>query len=69
VDDVVKVIQVLAPLLTVGLAVLGLLAWHWQLVAKRKFEIAEQAATVFAEPMTTPHVWSPEAQKVMGIRS
>lgn len=46
-DNVIKVIQVIAPLITVGLAILGLLAWYWQLVAKRKFEIAEQAVTVF----------------------
>jgi hypothetical protein len=46
-EGLVKVIQVIAPLVTVGLAVFGLLVWYWQLVAKRKFEIAEQAITVW----------------------
>jgi hypothetical protein len=46
-DTVIKLIQAFAPLVTVGLAVFGLIVWHWQLVAKRKFEIAEQAVTVW----------------------
>ena len=46
-DTFVKLIQALAPVVTVGLAVFGLFVWHWQLVGKRKFEIAEQAVTVW----------------------
>ena len=46
-DALVKLIQALAPVVTVGLAVFGLFVWHWQLVGKRKFEIAEQAVTVW----------------------
>jgi hypothetical protein len=46
-DTFVKLIQAIAPLVTVGLAVFGLFVWYWQLVAKRKFEIAEQAVTVW----------------------
>ena len=48
-ETLVKVIQALAPLVTVGLAVFGLLVWHWQLAGKRKFEIAEQAVTVWRQ--------------------
>jgi hypothetical protein len=46
-DTLIKLIQAIAPLVTVGLAVFGLFVWYWQLVAKRKFEIAEQAVTVW----------------------
>jgi hypothetical protein len=46
-ETLVKIIQAIAPLVTVGLAVFGLFVWYWQLVAKRKFEIAEQAITVW----------------------
>jgi hypothetical protein len=37
----------LSPLLTIIVALVGLRAWYWQLVAKRRFEIAEQALSVF----------------------
>lgn len=48
-DTFVKLVQALAPVVTVGLAVFGLFVWYWQLVAKRKFEIAEQAVTVWRQ--------------------
>ncbi len=44
-DTFIKALQVLGPLVTVALAVFGLFVWYWQLIAKRKFEIAEQAVT------------------------
>jgi hypothetical protein len=46
-DTFVKLVQALAPVVTVGLALFGLVVWHWQLVGKRRFEIAEQAETVW----------------------
>lgn len=46
-EEIVKLAQVIGPLITVGIAVVGFRAWYWQLIAKRKFEIAEQAVTVW----------------------
>lgn len=46
-DEAIKWAQLLSPLLTVGVAIIALRAWYWQLVAKRRFEVAEQAMTVF----------------------
>jgi hypothetical protein len=46
-DTAIKLVQALAPVVTVGLAIFGLFVWYWQLVAKRRFEIAEQAVTVW----------------------
>jgi hypothetical protein len=37
----------LAPLLTVALFIVGVVVWRLQLVAKRRFEIAEQSLTAF----------------------
>lgn len=39
--------QVLGPLITATLAIVGLYAWHRQLIAKRHFEVAEQALVAF----------------------
>src|SRR5260370_24456201 len=46
-DEAIRVAQLLSPLLMVGVAIVGLRAWYWQLIAKRRFEVAEQAMTVF----------------------
>jgi hypothetical protein len=46
-DEAIRVAQLLSPLLTVAVAIVGLRAWYWQLIAKRRFEVAEQAMTVF----------------------
>lgn len=59
-DTFVKLVQALAPAVTVGLAVFGLFVWHWQMVGKRKFEIAEQAVTVWREAIDAlSHVRDP----------
>lgn len=69
-ESIVKLVQVLGPLVTVGVAVLGIRAWYWQLAAKRKFEIAEQAITVFKRAtdaishIRNPMAWSTEQEKV-----
>jgi hypothetical protein len=42
-----ELVKWLPPFVTFGIALLGLRAWYWQLVAKRRFEVAEQAMTVF----------------------
>jgi hypothetical protein len=48
-DEAIKwALLLLPPLLTLAVAIIGLRAWYWQLVAKRRFEVAEQAMTVFA---------------------
>jgi hypothetical protein len=42
-------------LITVLVAVLGFRAWYWQLVAKRRFEVAEHALTVFGRASEALH--------------
>jgi hypothetical protein len=69
-DTAVKLVQVIAPLITVLVAVLGIRAWYWQLAAKRRFEIAEQAIHVFKRAndaistLRNPMVWTGEGEKV-----
>lgn len=46
-EDVVRWVQVFAPALTVVLAVVALRVWYLQLIAKRRFEVAEQALICF----------------------
>jgi hypothetical protein len=46
-DEAAKWVLMAAPALITALAAIaGFRAWHWQLVAKRQFEVAEQAMTV-----------------------
>lgn len=61
-----KVLGALSPIVTVGLAIFGLFIWRVQLVAKRRFELAEEAlvntfAVVYAlEAIRSAFSWSTE---------
>lgn len=47
-DETWKLIFLAAPTLVTAIAaIIGLRAWYWQLVAKRRFEVAEQSITTF----------------------
>ena len=69
-QTIVQLVQVIAPLVTVAIFLMGLRAWYWQLVAKRKFEIAEQAIIVFRRAndalsrIRSPIGWSSEHERV-----
>jgi hypothetical protein len=69
-DTLVKLVQAVAPFGTVAVAMLGLWAWYSQMVAKRRFEVAEQAIHVFRQAndalstLRNPMVWSGESAKV-----
>ena len=65
-----KILQALGPVVTVGVAVMGIRAWYWQLAAKCRFEIAEQAITAFERATDAiSHIrnqmgWTTEKDKV-----
>lgn len=61
-----KVLGALAPVVTVSLAIFGLYAWRLQLVAKRRFELAEEglsatiAVTMALDAVRSPLMFSGE---------
>lgn len=66
-DDLIKW---LGPIVTISLAVVGLRAWYWQLIAKRRFEVAEQALICFnracdaISAIRSVGSWSSEADSI-----
>jgi hypothetical protein len=61
-----KLLGAVSPMVTVGLAIFGLFVWRMQLVAKRRFELAEEAlvavfSVVYAlESIRGPFSWAGE---------
>lgn len=68
IEAVAKLLGAASPMVTVGLAIFGLFVWRVQLVAKRRFEIAEEAlvntfAVVYAlQTIRSPMSYSAEGR-------
>jgi hypothetical protein len=68
VEGLGKVLSALSPIVTVLLAIFGVFVWRLQLVAKRRFELAEEAlvnthAVVYAlEAIRSPFSWNTEGR-------
>jgi hypothetical protein len=66
IEAAAKVLGAVSPVVTVGLAIFGVFVWRVQLVAKRRFELAEEAlvatfSVVYAlQAIRSPFSWSGE---------